>query len=158
MSRDILFAKKIIQFEEGLRLLPYYDHLGFPTIGYGKLLGKKGDPLPDIKWTAEQAVADLDEKLKTALVELTKNKVTKDAWASLKDDDDRKAIVLSMWYQLGIDRLDDFKGTLAAIVDKNWEEVSKRMSNSLAAKQTPKRWKRQTAAMLSGNVLNTYNF
>lgn len=35
----------IIAKEEGYREAPYYDHLGFPTVGYGRLLGLRHSAL-----------------------------------------------------------------------------------------------------------------
>ena len=157
MSRELFLVVKVIKFEEGLRLKPYYDHLGFPTIGYGELIGKKGDPLPDITWTEQQANEALDKKLKQAYKELPASKVTKAAWASLEGDTDRLAIFISLWYQLGLSRLEGFKSALEAIATKDWNKASEEMLNSLAARQTPKRWKRQSKAMLTGDVLGTYN-
>jgi lysozyme len=155
-GREIFLAHKILRIEEGLRLKPYYDTLGFPTIGYGELLGKKHAPLPDIVWTEDQALLALNKHLEKAVIELSKNKETKDAWEALKDDPDRKAILISMWYQLGIDGLGNFVRTLSNIVKGDFETVAVEMLESLAARQTPKRWKRQAAAMLSGNVVSTY--
>lgn len=158
MNREKYLAEKVIKFEEGLRLLPYYDSLGYPTIGFGELVGKKGDELPAIEWSEQMAIDALDKKLEQALTELNRDKSTKAAWESLEGDSDRKAILISMWYQLGIKNLSEFKGTLQVIVDKKWDEVASHMLNSLAARQTPKRWQRQASAMKSGDVVSTYHF
>ena len=156
MSRELNLAEKIIKFEEGLRLKPYYCTERYPTIGYGERLGGLGDPLPDITWTEEQSQEALNKKLTKSLVELSKNKETKSAFEALAEDSDRKSILISMWYQLGIDKLSGFKDTLKAISNKDWELAKKEMLDSLAARQTPKRWKRQAEAMLTGNVFTTY--
>lgn len=157
MNRELVLAERVIKFEEGLRLAPYYCTEGYPTIGFGEKIGEKGEPLPHITWTEDQAYAALKSKLDKSLVELAKNKETKAAFESLANDSDRKAILISMWYQLGIARLSGFKDTLKAVVDKDWELASKEMLDSLAARQTPKRWKRQSSAMLSGDVVSSYN-
>lgn len=158
MNRELLLAKNIIKFEEGLRLKPYYCSLGFPTIGYGELIGKKGDPLPDIEWSEDQAEVALNSKLLTAVKELSSNKVTEVIWKSLQEDTDRKAILISMWYQLGIKKLSGFVNTISAIQKKDWVKAKEEMLNSEAARETPKRWKRQSTAMESGDVLSTYKF
>mgnify|MGYP001589897791 CR=1 FL=1 len=156
MSRELNLAERIIKFEEGLRLKPYYCTERYPTIGYGERLGDMGDPLPNITWTEQQSQDALMQKLNVSLVEMSKNKETKAAFQALEEDDDRKAILISMWYQLGIEKLSGFKNTLKAIANKDWELAKKEMLNSKAARQTPKRWKRQAEAMLSGNVFATY--
>lgn len=157
MSRELILAERVIKFEEGLRLKPYYCTEGYPTIGFGEKVGEKGQPLPNITWTEDQAYKALLDKLATSLTELSKSKDTKAAFEALVDDSDRKAILISMWYQLGIDRLADFKNTLKAFAAKDWEAVSAGMLDSLAARQTPKRWKRQAAAIISGDVVSSYN-
>ncbi len=158
MSRELVLAEKIIKLEEGLRLKPYYCTEGYPTIGYGEKIGEKNDPLPDITWTEDQAYEAFMNKLKFSLVELSKNKETKAVFESLAEDTDRKSILISMWYQLGIKRLSGFKNTLKAIAEKDWQKASDAMLDSLAARQTPKRWKRQSTALLVGDVLSTYKF
>lgn len=156
-SKEILLADKVIKFEEGVRLEPYYDTLGYPTIGFGELIGKKGDPLPNIKWTQEQALSALENKLKIALTEMSKDKVLKPVWESLEKDFDRKAILISMWYQLGIKRLSGFTNTLKAIVAEDWVRASEEMLDSDAARVSMNRWKRQSKAMLTGDVISSYN-
>lgn len=157
MSRELVLAERIIKFEEGLRLKPYYCTEGYPTIGYGEKIGEKGDPLPNVTWTEDQAHQAFMNKLEVSLVELSKNKDTKAAFDSLAEDADRKAILISLWYQLGIARLVGFKKVLKAISDKDWNTASAEMLNSLAARQTPKRWKRQAAAIILGDVVSSYN-
>lgn len=159
VNREIFLASNVIKYEEGLRLVPYYCTEGYPTIGWGEVIGKQHDPLPDIVWTIDQAQQALDKKLTIAIKELSTNKVTKPVWVSLGDDTDRKSILISMWYQLGIDRLSGFKNTLAAILEKDWQKASDEMLDSKVARSTAiKRWKRQSNAMLTGDVLSTYKF
>lgn len=159
MNREIFLASKMIKFEEGLRLKPYYCSEGFPTIGWGELLGKKGEALPDITWTEEQAENALNDKILKGVSELSTNKGTKPAWDSLGDDTDRKAILISMWYQLGITNLAAFKDTLKSIVEKDFKKTAEEMLDSDVARRVAyKRWKRQSTAMEKGDVLSTYKF
>lgn len=156
-NRELYLAERIIKFEEGLVLHPYYDTLGVPTIGFGHALGKPHDPLPNIVWTPQKAQEELEKKLKEGVKELSEFKATKDVWEALSGDTDRKALLISMWYQLGSPKLAGFKNTLKAITSKDWKMAAAEMLDSLVAQQAPKRWKRQASAMFSGNVSSTYN-
>lgn len=157
MNRELVLAEKVVKFEEGLRLKPYYCSEGYPTIGFGEKIGEKNSLLPDLIWTEDQAYAALLDKLNKSVTELSKNKETKAVWESLSGDSDRRAILISMWYQLGITKLSGFKNTLKAILDKDWNKAKDEMLDSLAARQTPKRWVRQSNAIMSGNIISSYN-
>ena len=156
-NEHLALAEQVIKFEEGLSLVPYYCTEGYPTIGYGEKIGDKHEVLPELKWTTTQAQTALYTKLNSLATELSKGK-TKAAWDSLSKDIDRRAIMLSMAYQLGDGGLEGFVNTLKGIAEGKWDTASKEMLSSLAARQTPKRWKRQAEAMFTGNVSKTYKF
>ena len=63
--RDYSPALELIQSHEGLRLDPYYDPVGLPTIGYGQLLSN--EPYADLSQfdsiTEDQAVEFLRQRL-----------------------------------------------------------------------------------------------
>jgi lysozyme len=153
-NTEVSLAKKVIQFEEGFRSKPYYCTKGYPTIGWGHVIGKKGDPLPDIEWTKEQALAALDKHLVIGVSELSKHKVIKDIYSALNDD--RQAILISMWYQLGIGKLAGFNNTLKALGSSNFDLAAKEMLDSQVARECVKRWHRQSKAMSSGSVASSY--
>lgn len=157
MSREIFLAVRVIKAEEGFRAKPYYCTEGFPTIGWGEVIGAKGEPLPDIVWSVEQAQEALDKKLVLAVKELSTNKILKPVWESLAEDSDRRAILISMWYQLGVGGVSKFSQMIKAILDKDWKKAAEEMMDSdVARRVAPKRWKRQSTAMLAGDVLSTY--
>ena len=157
-NRELYLTEKVIKFEEGLRLTPYYCTEGYPTIGYGEKIGTKNAPLLDITWTEEEAHTKLKLRLQSGVSELSKDKVVKPVWESLIEDEDRRVILLSMWYQLGIVGLTGFDNFFKALTNKDYKKASLEMLDSLAARQTPKRWKRQSTAMERGDVLSTYKF
>lgn len=154
LMNEIELARKVIQFEEGFRSKPYYCTEGYPTIGWGFVLGKKGSPLPAITWTEKQALTSLEEHLITAVKELTKHKATKDIYPKLSND--RKAILISMWYQLGIGKLSGFNNTLKALGSSNFDLAAKEMLDSDVARKCSKRWHRQSQAMKSGSLADSY--
>lgn len=57
-------GRVLIRHFEGLRLSPYHDDAGYPTIGYGHLLSK--EKLADLSlWPSLLDVTDADDLLKT---------------------------------------------------------------------------------------------
>lgn len=153
-DKELFLAKKIIQLEEGFRDKPYYCTEGYPTIGWGEVIGKKGDPLPDVVWSEAKSLEALTKKLNEAVRELSKTKAIKDIYSSLNPD--RKAILISMWYQLGIVKLCKFNNTLKALGSSNFNLAAKEMLDSDVARKCPKRWLRQSKAMSSGSVASSY--
>ena len=65
-------------------------------------------------------------------------------------DDCRRAILISMAYQMGINGLAKWVNTLSAIERRDWGMAASAMLNSLWAKQTPQRAKRHAEQMRSG--------
>lgn len=113
-----------IKLDEGFEEMPYEDHLGFPTIGYGTKL-----PL-----TEEEAELLLRHRLHKMVKELQRNKSFID-----KLPLDAKLILLNMAYQLGVPRLLGFKKMWRALEDEDFEEAAKEMRDSLWNRQTPNR-------------------
>lgn len=54
----------------------------------------------------------------------------------------RKAVVVGMCFQLGLNGMLGFKRTLASMRDERWADAANGMMNSKWAKQTPKRVRR----------------
>lgn len=74
MDEMLDLASKIAKPFEGLSLTPYHDPVGYPTIGYGRLLSRtKWEPLS--KWqpiTEEQAEEYLEADMKKAALQAYK--------------------------------------------------------------------------------------
>lgn len=68
-------------------------------------------------------------------------------------NEDRKAIILSMAYQMGIGKVFLFKRMIIAIKEGNWPEAKKEMLDSKWARQTSKRANRHAEVMVRGNFL-----
>lgn len=145
-------ASKLIKTEEAFRAKPYYCTAGMPTIGYGRVIGKKGDPLPSIE-TTPQAESDFVEKEITRL-EFKLAGIYPNAWSRCNEA--RQAVLVSMAYQLGVAGISAFRKMWAAIEKGDWKEASTQMLDSLAARQTPARWKRNAYMMETGILHNYY--
>ena len=153
MAEVIELAAKIIIKEEGFSALPYYDTLNIPTYGYGFVCGKRYDPLPKISITVEDAHQKLLELIAKNQKTFHSNPDLFDAYKNCNDN--RQAILLSVAHQIGLYGLLKFKKMLAALYKSDFNESAAQIASSLAATQTPARWKRNEQQMRSGE-LNQY--
>lgn len=127
--------------DEGVVLHAYQDHLGFWTIGVGRLIDKRrGGGI-----TQEEALYLLynDIKRKTEELELRL------PWVG-KLDDARKGALLNMAFQLGVVGLLGFKTTLALIRSGDFAKASVQMLKSKWAQQTPERAQRIAEQIRTG--------
>lgn len=127
--------------DEGERLAAYQDHLGFWTIGVGRLIdARKGGGI-----TAEESayllgndVTKRDQALRSTY-----------GWFG-KMSEPRQAAVLNMSFQLGLEGLAGFPKMLAALRDERWAEAETHALDSLWARQTPARAKRVARQLRTG--------
>ncbi len=148
-------AVEHLRREEGTVLSAYQDHLGYWTIGTGRLIDKRrgggisqaeNDILlaNDIAKVRKQLAADLD---------------TAAAWARVKDDPVRAVALISMGFQMGVGLpgkdeagLSGFDGTLALIAAGDFGGAAAQALKSQWAKQTPARAKRVTEMLRTGEM------
>lgn len=132
---------RLLRGDEGEVLHEYKDHLGFSTIGVGRLIDKrKGGGI-----SKEESAYLLSNDIMRFSIELDKKIPW---WKSL--DDARRGVLLSMAFQMGVDGLLGFKNTLAMIQKGDYNGAAAGMLNSLWARQTPERAKRMSEQMKSG--------
>jgi lysozyme len=136
--------------EEGLRLIPYNDHLGFATVGYGHLIAKRNVTPEDLRewegFTQEEAEDLLYEDVSKTINAVRKRVPFFDAL-----DGPRKTVLAGMAFQMGVEGLLLFKNMLRAVDKGLYKEAGMEMMNSLwAKKQTPKRAKKLVERMVSG--------
>ena len=128
--------------DEGTRAAAYQDHLGFWTIGVGRLIDsrKPGAGLrPDeIDHLLRNDINDRVAALQKAL-----------PWFSVLDES-RQGVLLNMAFQLGTDGLLAFRQTLGLVRDGKYTEASEQMLKSKWAEQTPERAKRLSEQMKTG--------
>ena len=128
--------------DEGTRPCVYNDHLGYATIGVGRLVDarKPGSGLrPDeISYLLNNDIDDRIEQLTRRL-----------SW--FQDlDSVRQGVLLNMSFQLGVDGLLGFKNTLKLVEHGSYESAAENMLKSRWATQTPERAKRMSDQMRTG--------
>lgn len=128
--------------DEGQRPLAYQDHLGYWTIGVGRLIDsrKPGAGLrPDeIDCLLKNDIADRVQALTKAL-----------PWFA-KLDQARQGVLINMAFQMGTDGLLAFRQTLGLVRDGKYAEAADQMLKSKWASQTPGRAKRLAEQMKTG--------
>lgn len=127
--------------EEGSVPHAYQDHLGYWTIGVGRLIDqRKGGGLsPD----------EVDYLLRNDIEAKTREVFAALPWA--KDlNEPRQAVLIGMAFQMGTTGLLGFKNTLALIKAGRYTEAAAGMLNSLWAQQTPGRATRMARQMEIG--------
>ncbi len=112
---------------EGVRLKPYRDSLGFLTVGIGRNLDGKGI-------TRDEAYTLLNNDLCNCIADLNRNIPW---WKRLNDL--RQEVLIEMCFQLGISGLLKFKEFLFQLERGTFVEAAKEMRDSLWYKQTPER-------------------
>jgi lysozyme len=136
---DNLIRQLVI--EEGEVLHAYQDHLGFWTIGVGRLIDRrKGGGLTkeESRYLLTNDINKFTNQVRLAL-----------PWFDSLDDA-RKAVLIGMAFQMGLAGLLGFKNTLASIQAGKYEDAAKSMLRSAWARQTPERAKRMALQMQTG--------
>lgn len=119
----------------------YQDHLGYWTIGIGRLIDKrKGGGI-----SKDEAEYLLSNDVSSRLIELQ----ARLPWFSQLDDA-RKAVLLNMSFQLGVPGIMNFKRTLALVEQGDYAAAADGMLQSKWATQTPKRANEMAEQMRSG--------
>ena len=130
-----------IRSDEGEVLHAYADHLGYLTIGVGRLIDKrKGGGI-----TKEESEYLLRNDIHIREIAL-KHKIE---WFDQLDDA-RKAVLLNMSFQMGVTGLMKFKNTLSKIKSGDYEGAASNMLKSKWAEQTPNRARRMAKQMRTG--------
>ncbi len=132
---------ELLRRDEGEKLSAYQDHLGFWTIGVGRLIdARKGGGISPQE-SEILLTNDLDRITKALDARLPQ-------WRALNDA--RQAVLVSMAFQMGVDGLLGFKNTLAHIFAGNLADAKMGMLASKWATQTPERAGRLAQQMERG--------
>jgi lysozyme len=128
--------------DEGDRACVYQDHLGFWTIGVGRLVDKRkpgaGLRPVEIEFMLQNDIVDREQALAKRL-----------PWISTLDEA-RRGALLNMSFQLGVDGLLAFKNTLRLVQAGQYTEAAHEMLRSTWAHQTPERAERIAKQMAAG--------
>lgn len=133
--------------EEGVSRHAYQDHLGFWTIGVGRLIDqRKGGGLSD---------EEVDYLLRNDVNRFTSAVLKELPWAATLNEP-RLAVLIGMAFQMGVGDAEKgtgllgFKQTLAAIRDERYAHAAGLMLQSLWARQTPARARRMALQIETG--------
>lgn len=141
MSRNVSNIEDQLREDEGEILTAYKDHLGFLTIGIGRLIdARKGGGI-----SKEESSFLFQNDLKRKRAEVRKAL----PWIDNLDEA-RQGVLLNMAFQMGTEGLLGFKTTLALIERGDYDAAARNMLNTLWARQTPNRAKRLSAQMATG--------
>lgn len=127
--------------EEGSISHAYQDHLGYWTIGVGRLIDeKKGGRLSEdeIDLLLRNDVARVTAAIQKAL-----------PWFDSLNEP-RQAALIGMGFQMGVSGLLGFTQTLAAIRDERYATAASLMLASKWADQTPERARRMSRQIETG--------
>ena len=145
MNKDKLIEELIK--DEGYKYEIYLDHLGYPTFGVGHLVLEKdeehGKPV-GTPVSEERILECLSKDIDIVCDELD----MKDPWWRNLDDN-RQRVMANMCFNLGHQRLSNFKKFIGAMQISDWETAAVEMMDSKWAGQVGNR-----AIRLRDRVLN----
>ena len=140
-ERVVTCIEDQLRLDEGERLTAYQDHLGYWTIGVGRLIDdRKGGGISPAESTMllRHDIERVESAIDSAL-----------PWASTLDPV-RKAALINMGFQLGVSGLLKFAQTLAAVKAGDYRAAADGMLASRWASQTPARARRLSDQVRSG--------
>jgi lysozyme len=133
--------EELLLKEEDFVKHAYQDHLGYWTIGIGRLIDKQkggGISFEEAQYLLRNDIDSKEEELDLRLP----------WWRELNEA--RQTVVLAMAFQMGVSGLLKFKGTLRDMRSQNWESAGRGMRSSLWYKQTTARAERMAKVMETG--------
>lgn len=129
------------QVKEAGRHVAYQDHLGFWTIGYGRLIDRLrngGISDDEADYLLANDIRTVKDSLQIRLL-----------WFG-RLNEARQAAMINMAFQLGVNGLMGFKRSLAHMVAEDYEKAADEFLNSKWATQTPERALRVTQQIRTG--------
>jgi lysozyme len=127
--------------DEGVVLHCYEDHLGFKTLGVGRLIDKrKGGGI-----TLDEAMYLLQNDIRKVTAEVLEAL----PWVNTMNEA-RQAVVYAMAFQMGLKGLLGFRSTLSDMRDERYANAAEGMRRSKWATQTPDRARRMAYQMEIG--------
>lgn len=127
-----------LRLDEGEVLHAYEDHLGYLTIGIGRLIDKRkggGITHEESTYLLRNDIIRRVQAVRQALPWFDQLSVT------------RQGVLLNMSFQMGVPGLLGFKNTLKLVQEGRYDEAADAMLRSKWATQTPDRAKRLSEQM-----------
>lgn len=127
--------------EEGEVLHAYEDHLGYLTIGVGRLIDKRrggGITREESRYLLRNDITRIAAELRSRF-----------PWFHLLDDV-RQTAILCMAFQLGVNGVANFKKMVAALTRHDYVTAAREALDSNWAKQTPARAQRMAKVIRTG--------
>lgn len=118
----------VIILDEGIKLMPYKDTLGNWTIGVGYLIGKE---LESLRLSEQTVLFMMREKLCDA-AKIADKIFSRALMSSLKPA--RRAVILSLIYNMGEMRFRTFRHMIEAIHGGDWNHAAEELRDSKWAK------------------------
>lgn len=137
--------RKLLEFEEGLRLKPYKCTAGKVTIGIGRNLDDRGITEQEAQMLLTNDVRECSAQVAKALT-----------WYSGLDQP-RKDVLVAMCFQMGLNGLLSFSNFLKAMRDGNWLNAAAELKNSKFYVQTTARAERMMYIVTHGEYPTIYN-
>jgi len=141
MSFDRFALADSLRRHEGCVLTAYPDHLGFLTIGVGRLIDKRkggGISQEEAEYLLTNDIARVEASLTSAI-----------PWMRGLSDA-RQRVLIEMAFQLGVTGTTAFRQAMRAMQAGDWQTAHDQMLDSRWARQTPARAKELAAQMLKG--------
>jgi lysozyme len=135
MNLDKLRAE--IAEDEGIKFEVYLDHLGLPTVGIGHLIRESDleHGLPAGTPVSEERVTELFEQDIQSVIEDCERLFS--GFSELPEEVQR--ILANMMFNMGYNRLSQFKMLRAAVAEADWIDAASQMLDSRWARQVPNR-------------------
>ncbi len=130
--------KKELLRDEGFRSAAYQDHLGYLTIGIGRLIDKRrggGITRDEAAYLLGSDIAQIEAALDARIP----------WWRDANPRQQRS--LLNMAFQMGVGGLMKFRRTLALAERGDWNQAATNALKSRWARQTPARARRVAALM-----------
>jgi len=132
--------KQLLEHDEGCVYEVYLDHLDKKTIGIGHLVTESD---PEYDWplgcpVSEERVHELFQKDVSVAIQDAR-------WLQRDFDnlpEDAQVTIVSLAFQLGLNRYQKFVKHHAAIQDRDWKEAAAQLRDSKLYQQTPNRTER----------------
>lgn len=160
---NMVWLRKILELDEGIKLSMYKDSLFYYTIGIGHLLTKENNMRLAIDIldkevgrstgghiTREEAYEIFERDINRTLDGIKKSAIINPVYESLSPI--RRLGLISMVFQMGVAGVETFKNSLKFMKDGKWDLVERNLRGSLWYRQTTNRASRVIEIIAKENL------